>query len=162
LTEKGKRNNRSLSLYYMLPYSTAQAIKVEVMKADGQVSSVDVPANSKEMIDDSQMGANIYDPNSKILRVNIPNVEVGDVVHSVTRTTVQRPVIPGEFADDNVFEGPGYIRRLSYEIYAPADKPLKKIALRDEVSGTVKYAKQAEDKDTTLHRWEVTNVPRMF
>src|SRR6267142_4452277 len=36
LTEKGKRNNRSLSLYYMLPYSTAQAIKLEVMKPDGQ------------------------------------------------------------------------------------------------------------------------------
>jgi len=162
LTEKGKRNNRSLSLYYMLPYSVAEAIKVEVLKPGGEVFTVDIAANSKEMIDDSQMGANIYDPNSKIIRVNIPNVEVGDVVHSVTRTTVQRPVIPGEFADDNVFEGPGYIRHLSYEIYAPTDKPLKRIALRDEVPGTVNYTKQSEDATTTLHRWEVTNVPRMF
>src|SRR4051794_2460675 len=86
LTEKGKRNNRSLSLSYMLPYSTAEAIQLEVMKTDGQVVSVDVAANSKEMIDDSQMGMNIYDPNSKILHVNIPQVEVGDVVHSITRT----------------------------------------------------------------------------
>ena len=162
LTEKGKRNNRSLSLYYMLPYSVAEAIKIEVLKPGGEAMAVDIAANSKEMIDDSQMGANIYDPNSKILRVNIPNVEVGDVVHSVTRTTVQRPVIPGEFADDNVFEGPGYIRHLTYEVYAPEDKPLKRIGLRDEVPGTVNYAKQSEDGNTTLHRWEVTNVPRMF
>src|SRR3954453_7508568 len=69
LTEKGKRNNRSLSLSYMLPYSTAEAVKLEVMKPDGQVVSVDVAANSKEMIDDSQMGMNIYDPNSKILQM---------------------------------------------------------------------------------------------
>src|SRR3954454_19580866 len=51
LTEKGKRGNRSLGLYFMLPYSTAEAIKVEVIKPDGQVVNVDVAANSKEMID---------------------------------------------------------------------------------------------------------------
>jgi transglutaminase-like putative cysteine protease len=162
LTEKGKRNNRSLSLYYMLPYSTAEATKIEVIKPGGEATAVDIAANSKEMIDDSQMGANIYDPNSKILRVNIPNVEIGDVVHSVTRTTVQRPVIPGEFADDNVFEGPGYIRHMTYEVYAPDDKPLKRIALRDEVAGTVKHSRQSDNNNTTLHRWEITDVPRMF
>ena len=32
LTEKGKRGNRSLSLWYMLPYSVAEAVKVEVIK----------------------------------------------------------------------------------------------------------------------------------
>ncbi len=34
------------------------------------------------------MAMNIYDPNSRILRVNIPKVEIGDVVHSVTRMTI--------------------------------------------------------------------------
>src|SRR6266446_3656422 len=161
LTEKGKRNNRSLSLYYMLPYSTAQAIKLEVMKPDGQTSIVDVAANSKEMIDDSQMGMNIYDPNMKILRVNIPNVDVGDTVHSITRTTIERSVIPGEFADDNLFEGAGYIRHLSYEVYAPSEKPLKRIVLRDEVAGTVD-ASTKPIENGKLHHWEVNNVPRMF
>src|ERR1051326_8972791 len=98
LTEKGKRNNRSLTLWYMLPYSTAESIKIEVIKPGGETTSVDVAANSKESIDDSQMGMSIYDPNSKVLRVNIPGVEVGDIVHSITRTTIKRPVIPGEFA----------------------------------------------------------------
>ena len=162
LTEKGKRGNRDLSLFFMLPYFTVEVTKLEVIKPSGERVLVDVAANSKEMIDDSQMGANIYDPNSKILRVNIPNVEIGDVVHSVTRTTVQRPVIPGEFADDNVFEGPGYIRHMTYEVYAPGDKPLKRIALRDEVAGTVKYSSQTQEQNTTLHRWEITDVPRMF
>ena len=162
LTEKGKRNNRSLALYYMLPYSTAEAVKVEVIQPTGETVSVDVAANSKEMIDDSQMGMNIYDPNSKILRVNIPKVEIGDVVHSITRTTIKRSVIPGEFADDNIFEGPGYIRHLSYEVYAPGRKPLKRIVLRDEVAGTVKHSTKAVANRVTLHRWEVNNVPRMF
>ncbi len=32
LTEKGKRGNRTLSLGFMLPYSTVEVVKLEVMK----------------------------------------------------------------------------------------------------------------------------------
>jgi len=162
LTEKGKRDRRTLALGFMLPYSTAQVVKLEVMKPTGEVVPVDVAANSKETIDTSQMESNIYDPNSKILQVNIPVLEIGDVVHWITRTTITRPIIPGEFADDNVFEGDGFIRHLVYEVHAPLDKPLKKIVLRDEIPGTVQYTTQPGEGQTLVHRWEVTNVPRMF
>ena len=143
LTEKGKRNNRTLSLGFMLPYSTVEVVKLEVMQPGGEVVPVDVAANSKETIDDSQMPMNIYDPNMRVLRVNIPKVEIGDVVHSITRQTIERSIIPGEFAEENVFEGRGYIRHMSYEVHAPADRPLKRIALRDEVPGTVRYSEPA-------------------
>jgi len=162
LTEKGKRDRRTLSLGYMLPYSTASVAKLEIIKPTGQAVPVDVAANSKETIDTSQMSANIYDPNSKVLQVNIPGLEIGDVVHWVTHTTNLRPIIPGEFADENVFEDEGYIRHLVYEVYSPTDKPLKKIVLRDEVPGTVKYTTRQGDDKTLVHKWEVTNVPRMF
>ena len=91
LTEKGKRANRTLSLSFMLPYSTEEVVKLEVMKPGGDVVPVDVAANSKETIDDSQMSMNIYDPNMRVLRVNLPKVEIGDVVHSITRQTIERP-----------------------------------------------------------------------
>ncbi len=162
LTEKGKRNNRTLALSFMLPYFTVEVPKLEVIKPSGEVVPVDIAANSKETIDDSQMQMNIYDPNSRILQVNIPKVEIGDVVHSVTRTTTERSIIPGEFAEYNVFEGQGYIHHLSYEVHAPADKPLKRIVLRDEVPGTVKTTTESSAQGTRIYRWDVTNVPRMF
>src|SRR5580765_576475 len=90
LTEKGKRNNRTVSLNFMLPYFTVDVVKLEVIRPGGEVIPVDVAANSKETIDDSQMSMNIYDPNSKVLRVNIPQLEIGDMVRSVTRLTIQR------------------------------------------------------------------------
>ena len=46
----------------MLPYSTVEVAKLEVIKPDGNVVTVDMAANSKESIDDSQMAENIYDP----------------------------------------------------------------------------------------------------
>jgi len=162
LTEKGRRNNRTLSLDFMLPYTTVEMVKVEVLKPDGAAVAVDVAANSKEQIDDSQMSENISDPNSRILRLSIPKVDIGDVVHSITRQTTERPIIPGEFADENVFEGEGYLRHLSYEVHSPPERPLLRIALRDEIPGTVQHSTQKGDDGTVIQRWEVSHVPRMF
>ena len=162
LTEKGKRNNRMVSLGFMLPYSREDVVLLEVIKPHGEVTPVDIAANSKESIDDSAMSANIYDTNSRVLQVNIPKVEIGDVVHSVTRETIMRAYIPGEYAEESVLEGRGYIRHLSYEVVAPADHPLKRTALRDEIPGTV-HATTATNAGGSLdYRWEVANVPRMF
>ncbi len=162
LTEKGKRGNRDLGLFYMLPYFDVTVVKLEVFKPGGEVAVVDVAANSKDMIDDSQMSENIYDPNSKILKVNIPRVEPGDVVHSIVRTTMHRAIIPGEYSDVNVFEGTGLIRHMTYDVYEPADKPLKRIVIRDEVPGTVKHTTETLTDGASLQHWEATNVPRMF
>jgi transglutaminase-like putative cysteine protease len=162
LTEKGKRDNRTLALGFMLPYSTVEVAKLEIIKPDGRVLPVDVAANSKESIDDSQMQSNIYDPNVRVLRVNIPGLEIGDVVHAVARQNNERPIIPGQFSEESVFEGQPYLRHASYEVYAPKARPLKKIALRDEVRGTIKYTTHAGSNDTVVHSWEITDVPRMF
>lgn len=162
LTEKGKRNNRELSLSFELPYNTVEVVKLEVISPKGETVVVDVAANSKETIDDSQMAMNIYDPNNKVLRVSIPKLEIGDVVHSVTRTTTQRAIITGEFSDLSLLEGPGYLCHLSYEVLAPADKPLKQVFVRDEISGTVTYKTSPGENAAIVHHWEVANVPRMF
>jgi len=162
LTEKGRRNNRTLAMNFMLPYTTVEVAKLEVIKPGGEAVPVDVAANSKESIDDSQMAMNIYDPNLRVLRVNIPGLNIGDVVHSVERETIVRPFIAGEYAEENVFEGAGFIRHITYEVHAPAARPLKRIALRDEVPGTVTPSTQPGTNGTIVYRWEVNNVPRMF
>jgi transglutaminase-like putative cysteine protease len=162
LTEKGKRGNRTLSLSFMLPYSTEEVIKLEVISPDGTVLPVDVAANSKETIDESQMQMNIYDPNNRILQVNLPKVEIGDVVHSISRQTITRSFMPGQYAEENVFEDEGYIRHISYEVHAPADRPLQRIALRDKVPGTIRHSTESGRDHIVIHRWEINNVPRMF
>ena len=162
LTEKGRRANRTLSLNFMLPYSAAEVVRLEVVKPGGAVELVDVTANSKEMSDQSQMDMNIYDPNARVLQVNLPKLEVGDLVHSVTRMTTQRAYIPGHFTEVNVLEGNLFIRHLTYEVFAPADRPLAKTVLRDQIPGTVAYSVQTNADGALTHRWEVVNVPQMF
>ena len=162
LTEKGRRNNRTIGLSFMLPYSTVKVVQLEVVKPDGTIVPVDVAANSKESIDESQMQMNIYDPNERVLQVNIPGVEIGDLIHSVTRETIERSFIAGQYAEETVMEDSSYILHESYEVHAPADRPLQQVALRDEVPGTVAYSKQTDADGGVVHHWEIQNVPQMY
>ncbi len=161
LTEKGKRGNRQLSLFFMLPYWTVDVAKLEVIQPDSRTIPVDVAANSKESIDTSQMAENIYDPNNRVLSVNIPQLDVGDVVHVVARQVIHRSIMPDEFDDENIFEGASYIRHWSYVVHAPTNLPLVSIGLRDEIPGTITASTQTNG-DSIVYDWEVSNVPRMF
>ena len=84
------------------------------------------------------------------------------MIHSVERENIERPIIPGQYAEENVFEGTGFIRHITYEVHAPADRPLKRIVLRDEIPGTVTAAINPEANGIIVYHWEVNNVPRMF
>ncbi|HXB58117.1 MAG TPA: DUF3857 domain-containing protein [Candidatus Acidoferrales bacterium] len=161
LTEKGRRDNREQTYSFMLPYWTVSVPKLEIIKTDGTVVPVDVAANSKESIDESQMAENIYDPNMRVLSVNIPQLDIGDTIHVIVRTLIHRSIMPSEYDEENVFEGTAYIRHLTYELHAPLDLPLVSIGLRDQVPGTISATMQT-NSDSIDYRWEVANVPRMF
>src|SRR5580698_6046233 len=105
LTEKGRRDNREQTYSFMLPYWTVNVPKLEIIKADGTIVPVDVAANSKESIDDSQMAENIYDPNMRVLTVNIPQLDIGDTVHVISQQIIHRSIMPQEYDEENVFEG---------------------------------------------------------
>jgi transglutaminase-like putative cysteine protease len=161
LTEKGRRDEQGLSFGFLLPYNTVAVNVLELIKADGSVVPVDIAKQSKVMIDRSQMSANIYDPNSKILQVGIPGVEIGDVVHVVTQQQTMKRYMPDTWDDYQVFESTGCIKHAIYEVRAPKDRPLYHTMLKDSVEGTVKYEKQ-EREGQTIHRWEVRDVPRFY
>jgi transglutaminase-like putative cysteine protease len=161
LTEKGRRDSRVETFSFMLPYWTVSVPKLETIKADGTVVPVDVAANSKESIDQSQMAENIYDPNMRVLTVNIPQLDIGDTIHMIGRTLIHRSIMPAEYDEENVFEGSAYIHHLTYELHAPANLPLVSIGLRDQVPGTMTSSIQT-NSDSIDYRWEVKDVPRMF
>ena len=82
LTEKGRRQCRTLASYFTIPYQRGpedcKISLVEVVKPDGRAVPVDLAKNSRVMVDSRSMGANIYNPNHKVIRVSIPHLEVGE------------------------------------------------------------------------------------
>ena len=161
LTEKGKRENSILSFYYTLPYSTVKLTQLNIIRTDGTVKSIDISKQSRVMIDNSQMNSNIYNPNSKILKVNIPDLQVGDMIRYVSFRDQVKARMPNTWSDYNLFEAPYPIKKFTLEIISPNKLPLKKINILDKIKNTVSYS-STQNKETTTHKWEIKDVPRMF
>ena len=163
LTEKGKRDNRTQTLSFNTSYGTNYFTLAEIIKPDGTVVPVDIKANSKVMADSSQMSANIYNPNSKVLNLSIPGLEIGDTLHYIAYDLTSKTVVPDTWSDYQVFEGQSPINHMTYQVIAPTERPLKKVILKDEIPGTVAYNETVSEKDGYIqYTWNIHHVPRMF
>lgn len=161
LTEKARRELRSLPLGFDAFYEKIEVVKLEVIRPDGKVIPVDVGRNSKVAVDSSQMEENIYDPNQKVLTVSIPGLEVGDVIHIVVENTIVKPRIPGVWCDVTMLQSDVPIVEYIVEIDAPAAKPLASKLIKDEVPGTV--SSEVSEADGRIHyRWVARNVPMVI
>ncbi|MFA7232319.1 MAG: DUF3857 domain-containing protein, partial [Victivallaceae bacterium] len=161
LTEKGKRDSRAMELHFTLPYETIKVLLLEIVKPDGKIIPIDIAKNSKEMISSGQMSANIYDPNSKILSVAVPGLEIGDMVHMITRRDGVKSRIRDTWCDFFVLQADKPIVKYIVEVNAPATKPLKKILIKDEVKGAITFTENRID-DRILYKWEARNIPMIF
>jgi transglutaminase-like putative cysteine protease len=160
-TEKGRDNNKVQTFSFSTNYSKLNLVLVEIIKTDGSITKIDISTQSKTAISTSQMSSNIYDPNSKVMTVNIPDLKIGDTVRFVTYEKLFKAPIPNTWSNLVLFEGTSPIHHLEYTIKAPHSLPLVKIALLSEIKGTVKYNKTESLTGSTYH-WTVNNVPRMF
>ncbi len=164
LTERGRRANRTLSSHFTIPYQQPEDCTVpllEVIAADGSTRTIDVAAQQKVMTDPSSMGSNIYNPNRKIRRINVPGLGVGDTLHMVFFDRIVKPRMVDTFGDFVTFEGTAPIVRADYTVLAPTKRPLSAIALKDPVADTVSY-ERAQTDTGIRHRWSARDVPRMF
>ncbi|MFP4105423.1 MAG: DUF3857 domain-containing protein [Phycisphaerae bacterium] len=166
LTEKGRRANGTLSTYFTIPYQRGlqdcNVPLLEIIRPDGTVVPIDVKANSKLMINPGSMSANIYNPNSKVLRVNVPGLKVGDTLHYVMFDRIVQPRIRNTFCDWLGFESTDPILHATAEIRGPRNKPLKSIAIKDRIKGTLKADKPRTKGGEIIYRWEAQDIPQIF
>ena len=161
LTEKGKRRYRTLTSSFSVPYNTTKFTLVEVISPDGTSRKVDVEKNSRVMVDSSQMASNIYDPNDKMLQVSIPELNIGDTVHFITFDDFFKTRMADEWSDFITFEETDPIIRARLTIIAPQTKPLKSMALKNEIPGTVTFLKTSEGSDI-VYQWVAKDIPKAF
>ena len=161
LTEKGKRDQAALTLPFNANYDTVTVRRLEILKPDGRVLPVDLAAQSRIMTDSGDMAMNIYDPNQKLLQITLPGLEIGDAVRTLVERQDHHVRMPGTWADLTVFESDDPIRHYVYEVFTPPGLPLQRKLLKGAVSNTVSYS-EAEAEGGRRHRWEASDVPRLF
>jgi len=162
LTEKGRRSNTSHNFHFDTSYSTSFVYRAEIIKPDGKIIPIDIEQYSKIMTEQSQMGANIYDPSNKILTLATPGIEIGDICHIVACRINTKARMSETWADYTVFEYDAPIAKLDYEIIAPSELPIKHKLIRSPIPGSVVYSETKLSDGRTRHLWLVKDVPQMF
>ncbi len=158
LTEAGRRELREITLHFNSTYETMEVPLLEVIKPDGSTVRIDVAANSRVAVEPGQMGSNIYDPANKILSIALPELEIGDIVHIVTRETLKKARIPGVWSGFFLLQSDVPILNYTVTVDAPAARPLGAIALKDPVGQTVTSSEKREG-ERIIYAWTARNVP---
>ena len=162
LTEKGRREHLSREYYFDVAYGTCMVARAEIIKPDGQRIAIDLERNSAIATDTGQMDSNIYDPNEKTMVLSVPGLEIGDVCHIICLRETTKARVPDTWADFNIFESTSPVVGFTYEIVAPAERPLCHVALRDPVEGTSESSVESLPDGGILYRWRFHDVPQAF
>jgi len=160
LTDAGRRQLREFSFHFNTNYEELEVPVLEVIKPDGKTVKIDVAANGRVAVEPSQMGSNIYDPANKLLSVAVPDLEIGDIVHVVSKETLKKPRIPGVWSDIFVLQSDVPFLHYEVKVDAPESHPLRAIRIKDEVKGTIQSSETKKD-GRILYFWTATNVPQI-
>ena len=160
LTDKGAQNLRSIPLHFNEFYEKYHIEALEIIR-NGKVNPIDIKANTKISVDESQMQANIYDPHDKILFVNVPNFIKGDILRLKVRRQTLRPRMKGFFTDITVLQSDDPILYYKVRYNAPEKMPLRSILVKNEVKGTLKKSEEKKD-GRLIYTFIAENVPQII
>lgn len=161
LTEKGRREESEIGLHYNRRYGTAEILEVSIIGEDGSTRVVDVSATTKDSTDNSSASENIYDPQDRRLVCTVPGLKVGEVICYRTKRQNVHSRVKDQFADLSLFELAAPLLHAQVDITAPAERPLKKWAVRNPLGNVTQEEKKLDD-GKILYSWTSTNSPQAF
>ena len=161
LTEKGRREERTVSLSYSRRYGEASIDSVAVVGTNGVERAVDVSATTKESTDNGSMSSNIYDPLDRRIVCLVPDLAVGETLCVKTTRRALKPRCKDQWSDVQLLEWSNPIVSARVEIVAPKERPIRRKAVRHPL-GNVTATETPLPDGGTLHVFTATNSPQAF
>ena len=161
LTERGRRNLRSLSFDYNARYGKAELVYVGAIGVDGREREIDFSATLKDTTDNSSADSNIYDPLDRCVSCSVPGLAVGETLHVKMARTAFKSRVEGAWSDVAVFERTRPVLKSVYEVRAPKDLPIRSKAVRNPL-GNLSESVRTLDDGSVIHTFVATNSPQMF
>jgi len=161
LTEKGRRESSVFKGYYDRALTKQNIEAIEVIKSDGRIVPVEIDKNLKDQVNPSQMSMNIYNPNNRLVTVNIPDLEVGDLVHYRVSRICFHTRLANNFCDLCLFQEFQPILHYRYEAVAPADLPLRKTIVKGRDADRVSKD-MVKKGDKIYYTWVAKDMPQLI
>ena len=162
LTEAGRSGMRNLKFGFNSVYGTRTVLEAAVIKPDGRRIPVDLKKHSSVAISAHSMGSNIFTPTSKVLSVDFPDLEIGDAVTATLKNTSTKTPFPGIFSETFLLQDDDPLLLAEVTVDAPEKFPLRSIAVKDRVEGTVERHPEVRKDGRIVYRWTARNVPQVL
>ncbi len=159
LDEQGRRSEKVQSFYVNRHYGTLKILTFEVIKADGRRLPVDLKRYSNTTAASMNSRMNIYDPDQKVIKVFVPDLEAGDSIHYKIRRIQFKPVIPGAVYAVLMGQYVFPVRHYTFRLIGPSDMKVYHL-VKDPVTGTWSFSSKKSGGKQTL-TWRFSNVTRI-
>jgi hypothetical protein len=158
LDEQGRSEAQVQSFYVNRHYCHFKLKFLEIIKPDGRKLKIDVDKNSRWEAPRSDVEMNIYDPNTKVLKVFIPDLQPMDIVHYKIQRRVFKPIIPGQAYGMVVVQQDFPVELYRLRIILPKSKKL--YFLVKKKAGEFSF-KKLISKDKKEYLWCFKNIPML-
>ncbi len=159
LDEDGKRSEKIQSFYIDRYYAKLDVRVMEVIKKDGRPVPVNLKVNSREDTPLSDTEANIYDPKRKILKVFLPDLEIGDTIHYRIHREYFKAVIPNHLYGMVLGQYTFPVRFYQFTLKGPSKVKLYTL-IKDKVKGCVTYRRWVKNGQQ-IQQWVFRDVPQI-
>ncbi len=161
LDEKGIQDNQTFQIQYDRSYDKYDIKKIELIKPVAGKVPVDIKANMRDQVAPGGAGMNIYDPDQRLITVQIPGIGVNDILHYTVKYYGFKPRIKGQFADFEYGQYKYPYIHMKYILTAPKSDPLKKFVVLDGIKSHYHISKTITD-NSIIYTFEVNNVPQII
>ena len=161
LTERGRRAESVVSIGYSRRYGEARVVDVRAIGTNGVERAIDVSKTTRESTDNASVASNIYDPLDRKIVCAIPGLKVGETVYVKTTRRAAKARCENMWSDLSVMEWTHPILRSTYEVTAPAARPLRRIAIRHPLGNVVTNLTRLAD-GSLVHSFTATNSAQVF
>ena len=162
LTEAGRKSLRRMSFNFNGKYGAYTIPRAEIVKPDGRRIAIDVKRHVSVAISSRSMGSNIYSVEDKVLTLTAPDLEIGDALHLTLEYQSFKTPFPGIFSSTFGLQSDDPVIHAEVTIDAPEKLPLRAIAVKSPVEGTVKYHGEKRGNGRIVYRWTAENVPQLI
>ena len=122
LTEQGKQQSSQVYYSYDSSYDTIEVVKIEIIKPNGSVVTVDADKILKKVSQNAYSGfSNIYSETAWILTGSLPDLNVGDIVHQISKDITHKARMENNYFDQISIHNYSTVYKNYYQLITPKD-----------------------------------------
>lgn len=159
LTEKAKQDNR-VRFWYDSDYTDLQVDTIEIIKASGEIITLDPEEILQKNLNPYSKSMNIYSESSWVYTGELPDLNIGDIIHTKQTRTFLKARMKDNYFDQISVDNYSPKILQTYNLKMPADIDLY-VHHVNKKEGYVEF-NEAIEGDYKIYNWQVTSPPQII